>query len=51
MPDSAAAPFPDGWPNVPSITVTLDGKPIMSAPLLDDRQTFNVGPYKVWVTR
>jgi len=46
----ATAPFPDGWPEVPSLTVTLDGKPVMSAPLMDGRHVFEVGPFRVWVT-
>lgn len=44
------APFPDGWPSVPSLTVTLDGRACLSAPLVNDRQSFDVGPYKVWIT-
>lgn len=44
-------PFPDGWPDVPSLIVTLDGKVTMAAPLMDARQSFDVGPYKVWITR
>jgi len=45
------APFPDGWPTVPSLTVTRNGRVILAAPLMDDHQSFDVGPYKVWVTR
>ena len=51
MPEGGLAPFVDGWPNVPSITVTLDGKAVMSAPLLDRRAFFDVGPYRVWVNK
>ena len=47
----AAAPFPDGWPTVPAITVTRDGRVVVAAPLMDDRQVIEVGPYKIWVNR
>lgn len=43
------APFVDGWPTSPALTVTLNGKPILAAPLMNERQSFFVGPYKVWV--
>lgn len=49
--EGSAAPFPDGWPTVPALTVTLDGRVILAAPLMDERQSFAVGPYKVWVNK